>query len=262
MKTTSITRDNLSGTVYCADAIDMLRDIGSECADILFLDPPFNLGKQYSTSSELDSKPDAEYTTWLTAVMDLAIQALKPGAALFLYHLPLWGLRLGAHTEKYLVFRHWITVSMKNGFARGKRLYPAHYALLYFTKGDPQYFFRPKLEPLRCRSCGTLVRDYGGYRKLIEEKGVNLSDIWDDLSPVRHSNRKYRVANELPLALFERVVSISAKPGMTYVDPFAGTGSGAVVAFNNQLNFLVGDILSENTSIIIDRLCKPGVDCA
>ena len=118
MKTTSITRDNLSGTVYCADAIDMLSDIGSECADILFLDPPFNLGKQYSANAELDSKSETEYATWLTTVIYLAIRALRPGAALFLYHLPLWALRLGAHIEKCLVFRHWITVSMKSSFAR------------------------------------------------------------------------------------------------------------------------------------------------
>ena len=259
--TTTITRATVSGTVYCGDAIDMLNDIGPECADVLFLDPPFNLGKRYSTNSALDNKPDDEYMTWLTTVIDLAIQVLRPGAALFLYHLPLWALRLGSYVEKSLDFRHWITVSMKNGFARGQKLYPAHYALLYFTKGAPQYFFRPKLQPLRCRSCGTLVRDYGGYRKLIEEKGVNLSDIWDDLSPVRHKNRKYRIANELPVALFDRVITISGKPGMTYVDPFAGSGSGAVAAFDNCLNFLVGDVISENTRIIIDRLCKPGEDC-
>ena len=37
---------------------------------------------------------------------------------------------------------------MKNGFARGKKLYPAHYALLYFTKGMPASFQRPKILPL------------------------------------------------------------------------------------------------------------------
>ena len=256
MKMTVVDCGPLSGTVYCADAIDMLEAIGPESADILFLDPPFNLGKSYSSKQNIDNMTDAEYERWLIKIMDLSIDTLKPGAALFVYHLPIWALRVGAYIKNLLTFRHWISVSMKNGFARGKRLYPAHYALLYFTKGSPQYFVRPKLDPLRCRSCGALVRDYGGYRKFIEQSGVNLSDIWDDLSPVRHKNRKHRTANELPMELFKRIITISGDAGMTYVDPFAGSGSGAIAALNHQLNFKVGDIVKENTKIIIDRLNK------
>ena len=256
LEATPFTSDTLSGTVYCADAIDLLRHIGPHSADILFIDPPFNLGKTYSPKHDLDRKTPAEYHAWLTEIVDLSIETLKPGAALFLYHMPEWALRIGAHIAPSLSFRHWISVSMKNSFARGKKLYPAHYALLYFTAGPPNHFFRPKTEPLRCRSCGELVRDYGGYRKHIEDKGVNLTDIWDDLSPVRHRSRKHRSANELPMALFERIIAISGAPGLTYVDPFAGSGSGALAAFNKDMNFIVGDVLRENTQIIVSRLTE------
>lgn len=244
----------VSGIVYCADAIDLLEDIGTEVADLIFLDPPFNLGKRYSNQPKFDRIPDKEYKEWLVNIVDMSLKALKPGGAMFIYHLPIWALRIGAYVEDQLSFRHWITVSMKNSFVRGDRLYPAHYALLYFSKGSPQHFFRPKLEPLRCRDCGSLVRDYGGYRKIVEQSGINLSDIWDDLSPVRHRNRKHRSANELPIALFERIMTISAKSGMMYVDPFAGSGSGAIAAVTQGLNFVVGDILHENTDIICSRL--------
>ena len=245
---------SVSGSVYCADAIELLEDVGKDFADIVFLDPPFNLGKKYSKSEKIDKIPQEKYEQWLLHVVDKSIDILKPGAALFVYHLPIWALRIGPHAEKRLQFRHWITISMKNSFARGNRLYPAHYALLYFTKGVPQYFHRPKLEPQRCRSCGSLVRDYGGYKKIIEDSGVNLSDVWDDLSPVRHKNRKYRMANELSKKIFERVISISGKSGMTYVDPFAGSGTGAISALSHGLNFVVGDLVHENKNIILERL--------
>ena len=245
---------SLTGVVYWADAIQLLEAVGEESADIVFLDPPFNLGKCYTENDKIDNRPPEEYSEWLLNVVDSAIDTLRPGGALFVYHLPIWALRIGAHAEKKLLFRHWITVSMKNGFARGNRLYPSHYALLYFTKGNPQFFYRPKLNPLRCRSCGSLVRDYGGYKKIIEESGVNLSDVWDDLSPVRHKNRKHRSANELPMELFERVISISGKPGMSYVDPFAGSGSGAIAALKHKLNFTVGDIVQDNTRLIVSRI--------
>ena len=254
MEVTALKYGSRLGTVLRADAVRLLKKVGNSFADIVFLDPPFNLGKHYSDETNLDHRPTDEYQEWLLGVVDLAIDTLKPGAALFVYQLPVWAMRIGAYVEKRLQFRHWISVSMKNSFARGNRLYPSHYALLYFTKGKPQFFFRPKLEPLRCRACGSLVRDYGGYKKIIEETGVNLSDVWDDLSPVRHRNRKYRVANELPMEIFDRIISISGQPGMNYVDPFAGSGSGAVSAFKHNLNFTVGDILPENTHIIVNRI--------
>ena len=256
MRYTKVDLEGCTGAVYCADVIDLLDKLGKECADVLFLDPPFNLGKRYSDAHDLDNKTQEEYLAWLRQIIDLSVQALKPGGALFVYHLPAWALRLGAYADQDLDFRHWISISMKNGFARGQKLYPAHYALLYFTKGAPQHFFRPKIKPLRCRSCGEFVRDYGGYRSIIEEKGVNLSDIWDDFSPVRHGSKKYRTANELPLALFNRVLDISGRAGMMYVDPFAGSGAGAVAAASRGLNFVVGDILQENTAIILDRIAE------
>ena len=56
------------------------------------------------------------------------------------------------------------------------------------------------------------------------------------------------------MELFDRMITISGDKGMTYVDPFAGSGSGAIAAINRQLNFVVGDILHENTQIILQRL--------
>ena len=254
MEVTKIRSGNLSGSVCRADVFEMLESISNESADILFLDPPFNLGKEYSSDQKIDMKSTDEYERWLADVVDLSMNKLKPGGALFLYHLPIWALRIGAKIEKSISFRHWISISMKNGFARGNKLYPAHYALLYFTRGEPNTFSRPKVDPVRCRSCGEFIRDYGGYKKIMEKSGVNLSDFWDDLSPVRHKRKKHRQSNELPMDLFRRILSISGKDGMTYVDPFAGSGSGAISAFAHKMNFIVGDLVQENTKIIIRRL--------
>src|SRR5437867_4273718 len=89
-------------------------------------------------------------------------------------------------------FRHWIAISMKGTFPRGNKLYPAHYALLYFTKGIPRTFNRVRLPIPTCRHCGKDIKDYGGHRKYLNPAGLNLTDFWDDTSPARHGKNKSR----------------------------------------------------------------------
>ena len=242
--------------IVCSPAIDQLQSLPREIADIIFLDPPFNLGKDYGEGPRADRVPDNKYVDWLEQVILESARVLSPGGALYLYHLPQIASQVTALLNNTLTFRHWIAVSMKNTFARGSRLYPAHYALLYYTKDEPKSFNRPKLTPQRCRHCNGYIKDYGGYRSIIEEKGVNLSDVWDDLSPVRHSSNKNRVANELPITLLERVIEISGFQGALYVDPFAGSGTGALAAVNAGLDYIASDISEEFCSLIRSRLDK------
>lgn len=246
--------DGVDGTLVCCDALDLLQAIPEECADILFLDPPFNLGKQYgSKSRKADRLLDSDYMDFMQHILERAMLILKPGGALYLYHLPHRAFQFANLLNEKLSFRHWIAISMKNGFARGQRLYPAHYALLYFTKGEPAAFNRPKINPPKCRKCKQYIRDYGGYERYVRD-GINLSDFWDDLSPVRHSKYKTRTSNELPLKLVQRVVAISGTPGGLLVDPFVGSGTTLVAAQESQMDFIAGDYDRENYSIAAERL--------
>ena len=131
---------------------------------------------------------------------------------------------------------------MKNGFVHGDYLYPAHYALLYFTKGKPAVFNRPKIHPRTCHECGEPVKDYGGYWHIIDAKGINLSDVWDDLSPVRHRNTRLRKANQLPVLLTDRVVQIAGREGGVLVDAFVGTGTAILSALKRQMTFIGNDL--------------------
>ncbi len=224
------------------DALQLLCRLPDEYASLLFLDPPFNLGKHYggATSPERDD-PD-RYLQYMRRVLRESARVLDQGGSLFLYHLPYWASRLAPALHESLDFRHWIAVSMKAGFVRGRRLYPAHYALLYFSKGEPAAFERPRLQPRRCRKCGETVNDYGGYLHIIEEKGINLSDIWDDLSPVRHKSTKTRGANELSLKLTDRIVRIAGGADAMMLDPFAGSGSMVVSALRAGMRCHANDL--------------------
>jgi site-specific DNA-methyltransferase (adenine-specific) len=243
-----------TGFLVRADALTFVRHLKSEIADIVFVDPPFNLGKDYGFVSSLESGSASSYQEYMEQLLRELARVLKPGGALFLYHLPYWASRLSYPLQQHLAFRHWIAVAMKNGFVRGKHLYPAHYALLYYTKGEPLRFRRPRLSPQLCRHCGKFVKDYGGYTPIIRRKGINLSDFWDDLSPVRHKNRKHRSANQLPPLLTDRILSIAGKKDGLLVDPFVGSGTSLVSAANAGMSFIGNDLSRKSIEICVSRL--------
>lgn len=242
------------GELLRADALEFLTALPRGCADLVFLDPPFNLGKAYGRKGpSADLLEETLYYEYMGSVLSQCADVLRPGGALYLYHLPRWGIKFGGLLGTRVAFRHWIAISMKNGFARGKRLYPAHYALLFFTKGEPRVFRRPKVEPLRCHKCHELARDYGGYTRYVQ-RGINLSDVWDDLSPVRHRNRKHRTANELTIEIPRRVVRISGVRGGIFVDPFAGAGTSLVAATEAGMWLLAADRDRQSCELMHRRL--------
>ena len=247
------------GEIVCDDALAFLNALRPECADVVFLDPPFNLGKKYGRSGRASDKiKEEQYFDNLVQVIHSSSEVLKPGGALFLYHLPRWATIFSGVLNEALSFRHWIAISMKNGYPRGAYLHPAHYALLYYTKGYPANFSRPKIDLAECRHCGETIKDYGGYKKYLTD-GVNLSDLWEDLSPVRHKKFKHRSSNELPLKLLSRVVEISGVKGGVLVDPFAGSGTALVAARNAGMKFVACDKEVEFLTTMTERLEKAGI---
>ena len=159
------------------------------------------------------------------------IRVLKPGGSLFLWNLPKWNLPLGAYIGEKLTFRHWIAVDIKYSLPIASRLYPSHYSLLYFVKGKKPTIFHPDRLPVPCcRHCGGELRDYGGYKDKINPRGVNLTDVWTDIPPVRHAKYKKRAANGLALKLMDRIVTMASDPGSVVLDPFGGSGTTYVAA--------------------------------
>jgi site-specific DNA-methyltransferase (adenine-specific) len=215
------------GAVYNTDCMHLLAAIKDESVDCVFADPPFNLGKDYGNGSRKDSLPTAEYLDWCFRWIDECVRVIKPGGAIFIYSLPQWAYHFSVHVESHgMLFRHWIAVSMKGTFPRGRKLYPAHYALLYFTKGTPGTFNRLRLPVPKCRHCGGDIKDYGGHRKYLNPLGLNLTDFWDDTAPARHRKFKARWhINELKPMIPARCIEMSTVKGDVVLDPFGGGGS-------------------------------------
>ena len=226
------------GVLFSADCLEILPSMLSESIDCIFADPPFNLGKDYKNGFN-DSIKEGEYFNWCQTWISECARILKPGGAFFLYGTPELAIRFAQYMNHNLMFRHWIALSMKGTYSRGKKLYPAHYALLYYTKGEPRTFNRVRVPIPTCRHCGKEIKDYGGHRNKLNPEGLNLTDFWDDTSPNRHKKFKVRPGvNELKLMIPERAILISTEPGDILLDPFGGGGTTYQAAEKHHRNWI------------------------
>lgn len=231
------------GILFNDNCLNILKHIKDESVHCVFADPPFNLNKDYGMNIS-DNLGQNDYLEWSYEWLNECVRVLVPGGSLFTYNIPKWLIYMGHFLMDKMVFRNWIALTMKNTYPRGKTLYPAHYGLLYFTKGEPRIVNKLRVPIPVCRHCGKELKDYGGHRDKLHEGGLNLTDFWEDTSPVRHNKFKTRVANELKPMIPERAVLISTIPGDIVLDPFGGGGTTYQVAEKNHRNWIGIEIAS------------------
>lgn len=219
------------GRLYQGDCLSLLRTIESDSIDMVFADPPFNLNKIYPSRID-DNLKERNYISWCETWIIECARVLKHGGSLFLWNLPVWNSKLSRFIHSLLNFKHWIAVDIKYTLPFPGRLYPSHYSLLYFVKGNrPNTFTPDRLPMLTCPKCYADLKDYGGYKDKMNPNGVNLTDIWYDIPPVRHSKyKKRRYSNELSIKLLDRIIELSTKKGDLILDPFGGSGTTFIVA--------------------------------
>ena len=250
--------ENVFGCLYHGDCIEIMRSLPDESVDMVFADPPFNLGKAYGSGIE-DSFTVSKYINWTYEWLDECVRILKPGGRIFVYNLPKWCVYIASHLGESLTFWAWIAVDMKFGLPIKGRLYPSHYGLVAFVKGTKAAAFNNQRIPLQvCRYCGGEVKDYGGYKNKMNPLGVNVSDVWTDIYPVRHKNDKNRKYNELSVKLLNRVISMATNEGDIVFDPFGGSGTTYVVAQLLNRKWMGCEL--NDCEMIKHRLIHPGRD--
>jgi site-specific DNA-methyltransferase (adenine-specific) len=246
------------GKLYADDCLTIMRQLPAESIDVFFADPPFNLNKDYGPGVN-DAIKEEDYLDWCRQWMTEGIRLLKPGGSFFVYNIPRWNAALASFLMQHLTFRHWVAINLTLSLPIAGRLYPSHYSLLYFTKGPKPNTFHPdRLLIDACRHCGGELRDYGGHKSKMNPAGVTLSDVWNDIAPVRHSRFKNREANELSIKLMDRIIEMSSDKGDVIFDPFGGSGTTYAAAELKGRQWIGTEISTGQA--IVDRFADPSGD--
>ena len=97
------------GILYQGDCLNFLGAIPDSSIDIVFADPPFNLGKDYGKGVS-DRLKSEEYLSWSKQWLSESIRVLKPGGSIFIFNLPKWCIEYGAYSlyqkDEVSCYRH------------------------------------------------------------------------------------------------------------------------------------------------------------
>ena len=219
--------------VILGDMFSVLPLLPEACADLLIVDPPYNLTKDFhgSAFSAMSNEDYAAYTErWIAAVKPL----LKPTASVYVccdwQSSPVVGLAL----QKHFVVRNRITWQREKG--RGaKRNWKNSMEDVWFATCGEDYTFRVEDVMLRRR----VIAPYreNGEPKDWEEtaqgsfRNTHPSNFWDDLSvPYWSMAENTPHPTQKPEKLMAKLILASSGPDALVLDPFGGSGTAAVTA--------------------------------
>lgn len=137
------------------------------------------------------------------------------------------------------------------------------------AKGCPVYewkgitrawrYSRENMERLEKEGRLTYTKSGMVYQKryLDESKGVALSTWWDDIDMLRGINvgrERLGYPTQKPLALLDRIISLSSNPNDIVLDAFCGCGTALVSAENNLRQWIGIDISPTACRVMAKRL--------
>ncbi len=244
--------DNYLNTIQRGDCLELLKKIPDNSIDMTFADPPFNLGKKYSSYG--DSMEFQDYLNWCEQWIFEMVRITKPTGAIFLHNIPKWLTYYVSFLNKYAHFKHWISWDAPTA-PMGKSLQPAHYGILYYTKNvKGSKFYELRYPHKRDRKSGYLSKDYGGKKDLLHPFGPLLSDVWTDIHRIKHNKKRDKHPCQLPLHLLDRLILMVTDENDIVLDPFSGTGTTAISAKRLGRHFIGFEIDTFYTKISREKL--------
>jgi len=285
-------------TIYWGDCKDILSeefsrvdkyfaDVGlslpKECADLIYLDPPFFSNRKYEqvfgdddvVRSFDDNKwgygldgLKSSYLPYMRDRIQKCYNVLKPTGSFYLHcdwHACHYLKQICDDIFGYNNFQNEIIWHYGLGAAnRNAGFLRKHDNIYYYTKSKNFTFNKlrgdvtPQMKAKYCHQddIGQYMLSYG--KKYYLKGGKPFDDMWD--IPTLSATAKERLGypTQKPKALLERIIKASSNPGEIVLDPFCGCGTTLDAAYELDRHYIGIDLSQKACWIVNDRLKKAG----
>jgi len=216
------------------DVFCILDWLPSTFADLVVLDPPYNLTKSFNGTVFLERSLE-DYEEWLESWFAKLLRTLKPNGAVYICGD--WRSSSAIHrvAEKHLKVRNRITWEREKGRGANRNWKMCSEDIWFCTKSDDFTFNLDAVKMKRrviapYRNADGDPKDWdetdgGGYRT------THPSNLWTDLTvPFWSMPENTDHPTQKPEKLFAKIILASSNPGELVFDPFLGSGTTSVVA--------------------------------
>jgi DNA modification methylase len=165
--------DEVLNTIQRADCIEAMNRLPAGCIDLVFADPPFNIGYSYDVYE--DSVERQQYIDWSSRWIAAVQRVLKPSGTFWLAigddyaaELKLECQKVGFHCRSWVIWYYTFGVNCTRKFTR------SHTHLFHFVKDPQDFTFRDEDLDNRIPSARELVYD----DRRANPKGRLPDDTW------------------------------------------------------------------------------------
>lgn len=233
--------------ILLGDCIKTMKKLPSGSIDLIFADPPYNIGVSYDIHK--DKMKYESYISWTEEWITECIRLLSDKGSIYIAindeHVAEVVMFL---KKKGLVLRNWIIWYYTFGQAQKKKFSRSHTHLVYFVKEKNNFMFNS--DKIRIPSVRQKIGD-----KRANPKGKIPDDVWV-ISRVAGTFNE-RVKNfpcQMPVKLLERVIKASSSTDSVILDPFAGSGTTPFVAKKLGRKYIGIEISEKYKEMIENRL--------
>lgn len=241
MKADIVTLDHIgkdfdfANTTIQADLNDVLPLMPAECADLIIIDPPYNLTKDFNGNRFIAMSPD-NYEDYLRSWFDLVAQKLKPSGSLYICGD--WKSTAALQRviqESGLTILNRITWQREKGRGAKMNWKNGMEDIWFAVKNAKNYFFNVEAVKMKRRVIAP-YRVNGVAKDWQETQEGNFrltypSNFWDDISiPFWSMPENTDHPTQKPEKLIAKLILASSRPGDLVFDPFLGSGTTSVVA--------------------------------
>lgn len=217
--------------IIFGDVLEALASLPDSSIDLIFADPPYNIGKNFNGKKDKWPK-EVDYLNWCYLWLDLCIQKLKPNGSFYVMtatqFMPFFDIYL---SKKLEILSRLIWFYDSSG-VQAKKYYGSMYEpILFCVKDKDNYTFNTKdiLVDAKTGSKRKLI-DYRKAVPTVYSSEKVPGNVWE-FARVRYRMDEYENhPTQKPIALLERIIKASSNVGDLIMDPFSGTFTTCYVA--------------------------------